>query len=161
MELIEKNTLFTEKEIDILSSLKNIISNDLNLNDYDTLKLSFSPMHSELNKFYLRSDEIVDSEWYNNDEVFVSVTTVHSAKGLEWNNVIIPGMAQDSFPRWYPDNETKDKEIPNELKKFYVACTRSKENLYLTRPKNMTIKSKKNGQYYTFPRDVSMFVNNL
>ena len=161
LEVIEKNTIFTEKEIDILSSLKNIISNDLNLNNYDTLKLSFSPMHPELNQFYLRSDEIVDSEWYNNDEIFVSVTTIHSAKGLEWSNVIIPGMAQDSFPRWYPDDETKDKEIPNELKKFYVACTRSKENLYLSRPKNMTIKSKKNGQYYTFPRDVSMFVSNL
>gem|GEM_PF-2148767 len=158
---IEDNNLFTEKEIDILGNLKNIIENDLNLNDYDALKLSFSPMHPELNKFYLRSDEIVDSEWYNDDDIFVNVNTVHSAKGLEWNNVIIPGMAQDSFPRWYPDDETKDKEIPNELKKFYVACTRSKENLYLTRPKNVKIKSKKNGKYYTFERDVSMFVSNL
>jgi len=161
ISLVKKEKIFLEKDIEMLDNLKDIILNDLTLDNYDNLKLSFSPTHSKLNIFYTRSDEIVESEWFNNGESFVSVTTVHSAKGLEWNNVIIPGMAQDSFPRYFPDNESREKEMPNELKKFYVACTRSKENLYLTRPKEVTVKSKKNGQYYTFPRDISIFINKL
>lgn len=161
ISLVKKKKIFPEKDIEILGNLKDIILNDLTLDNYDNLKLSFSPNHPKLNTFYTRSDEIVESEWFNNDKAFVSVTTVHSAKGLEWNNVIIPGMAQDSFPRYFKDNESREKEMPNELKKFYVACTRAKENLYLTRPKKVTIKSKKDGKYHTFSRDISMFVKNL
>ena len=161
ISLVKKKKIFPEKDIEILGNLKDIILNDLTLDNYDNLKLSFSPNHPKLNTFYTRSDEIVESKWFNNDKAFVSVTTVHSAKGLEWNNVIIPGMAQDSFPRYFKDNESREKEMPNELKKFYVACTRAKENLYLTRPKKVTIKSKKDGKYHTFSRDISMFVKNL
>lgn len=161
ISLVKKRNIFLEKDIEMLTNLKDIVLNDLTLDNYDNLKLSFSPMHPKLNIFYTRSDEIVESEWFNTGEAFVSVTTVHSAKGLEWSNVIVPGMAQDSFPRYFPDNESREKEMPNELKKFYVACTRSKENLYLTRPKEVTVKSKKNGQYYTFPRDISIFINKL
>lgn len=159
--LTKKKNIFLEKDIDMLSKLKDIILNDLTLDNYDNLKLSFSPMHPKLNIFYTRSDEIVGSDWFDNNDAFVSVTTVHSAKGLAWDNVIIPGMAQDSFPRYFPDHESREKEMSNELKKFYVACTRAKKNLYLTRPKEVTVKSKKNGQHYTFPRDVSIFVNQL
>jgi len=161
ISLIKKKSIFFDKDIEMLDNLKDIILNDLTLDYYDNLKLSFSPMHPKLNIFYTRSDEIVESEWFDNDEPFVNVTTVHSAKGLEWSNVIIPGMAQDSFPRYFTDNESREKEMPNELKKFYVACTRSKENLYLTRPKEVTVKSKKNGQYYTFSRNISIFINKL
>ena len=161
ISLVTKRNIFIEKDIEMLENLKDIILNDLTLDNYDNLKLSFSPMHPRLNIFYTRSDEIVESEWFNTDDAFVGVTTVHSAKGLEWHNVIIPGMAQDSFPRYFPDNESREKEMPNELKKFYVACTRSKENLYLTRPKEVTVKSKKNGKYYTFSRDISIFINKL
>ena len=161
INLIEKYKLFKEDSLNIFHLFKETVDNDLTLDDYDKLKLSFSPMHPSLNKFYMRSDEIVDSEWYNDDNIFISIATIHAAKGLEWDNVIIPGMAQDSFPRWYSDNETKEKEIPNETKKFYVACTRTKENLYLTRPKKVTIKSKKNGKFYTFPREKSIFLNYL
>lgn len=161
ISVVKKKNILLEQDIEMLDNLKDIILNDLTLDNYDKLKLSFSPMHPKLNIFYTRSDEIVESEWYSNDKAFISVTTVHSAKGLEWDNVIIPGMAQDSFPRYFPDNESREKEMPNELKKFYVACTRSKENLYLTRPKEVTVKSKKNGQYYTFSRDISVFLNNI
>ena len=158
--LVDNEIMFDDKVIEEFTDLKLIIENDLLLDNYDKFKLSFSPNHPELGKFYSRSDEIVQSECEDSSN-FVTVTTIHSAKGLEWDNIIIPGMAQDSFPRWFADEKTKQEELPNELKKFYVACTRAKSNLYFTRPKNVTIKSKKNGQYYTFERAVSIFMKGL
>ncbi len=160
--LITKEQIFHQKVLELFYSFKKIIENDLILDDHDKLKFAFNPKHSEFAQFYSRSDEIVKSDYYEGDsDDFVRVTTVHSAKGLEWDNVIIPGMSQESFPRWIKDEDVRKKEVPNEVKKFYVACTRSKENLYLTRPKSVTIKSKKNGQYYTFDRGISEFVLRL
>lgn len=160
IDFVTTEKIFDEQAVENFVSLKRIIENDLTLDIYDNFKLSFSPNNPKLVQFYLRSDEIVKC---NNEDSsnFITVTTIHSAKGLEWNNVFIPGMAQDSFPRWFQDEKIKDEELPNELKKFYVACTRSKVNLYFTRPKIVTIKSKKNGQYYTFSRDISVFMRGL
>ncbi|MCK5537795.1 MAG: ATP-dependent helicase [Bacteroidales bacterium] len=157
---MNKEKIFDDKILELYYSFKMIIENDLTLDNYDKLKLAFTPNHPEFAQFYSRSDEIVSCE-NEDDSNFVTVTTVHSAKGLEWDHVIIPGMAQDSFPRWFPNEDERKKELPNEMKKFYVACTRSKENLYLTRPKSVTIKSKKNGQYYTFERGISKFIYRL
>ena len=163
MELTKKERLYNEEVLELFDRFKTIIENDLTLDNYDKLKLAFSPNHPEFSTFYSRSDEIVVSEFFKDKSDFVTVSTVHSAKGLQWDNVIIPGMAQDSFPRWFADDEEKRKELPNEMKKFYVACTRSKSNLYFTRPKRITIKSKKNGEweYYTFDRSISEFVASL
>lgn len=155
-----KENIFDNNIISTYIKLQMVIENDLLLDNYDKFKLSFSPNHPELEQFYSRSDEIVKCDFAEEND-FVTVTTIHSAKGLEWANVIIPGMAQDSFPRWFSDEKTKAEELPNELKKFYVACTRSKSNIYFTRPRNVTIKSNKNGQYYTFARDISIFLKDL
>jgi len=54
----------------------------------------------------------------------VSISTIHAAKGLEWEHVIVMGMNQEMFP-------TGDN-IEEERRLFYVACTRAKENLILT-----------------------------
>lgn len=156
---IEKK-LFDEETLEKYYSFKHILENDLTLDNYDKLKLSFTPTHPGFVQFYSRSDEIVPCE-YEDENNFVTVTTVHSAKGLEWDNVIIPGMSQESFPRWFPNEEEREKEFPNEVKKFYVACTRAKQNLYFTRPKQMEIYSKKWNRYYTFDKSISEFVAGL
>ncbi len=158
--LVTKEEIFDQKVLELFYSFKMIIENDLTLDNYDKLKLAFTPNHPEFVQFYSRSDEIVPCE-LEDESNYVTVTTVHSAKGLEWDNVIIPGMAQDSFPRWFPNDDERQKELENEKKKFYVACTRSKKNLYLTRAKSVTIKSKKNGKYYTFDRGISEFIARL
>ena len=156
----EKEKLFDDKTLEKYYSFKIIIENNLTLDNYDKLKLSFTPNHPEFVQFYSRSDEIVPCE-HEDDSDFVTVTTVHSAKGLEWDNVIIPGMSQDSFPRWFKDEEERKKEFSNEVKKFYVACTRSKQNLYFTRPKTVKVYSKKWNKHYTFKKPVSEFIAGL
>ena len=156
-----KEKKLLEKFQDDFEKLLKIIQEDSNLNDYDSFRFAFSPTHPKLNIFFQKTDEIVESEYYDNDDKFVTISTIHGAKGLEWDEVIIPGMSQDSFPRYYKEISTQQKEMPNEWKKFYVACTRAIENLYFTRAKKISIKSKKDGNIYIFDKDKSIFLNLL
>lgn len=167
---IGQKNIFDDSLIDTLGELIIIIENDLTLENYEKFKLSFSPMHPTLGKFYSRSDEIVLSTYYENGHEFVTITTIHSSKGLEWNTVIIPGLSEDVFPKYFKDDpevspkENSEKRIQayhEELKKFYVACTRTKQNLYLTRAKMVTVKSNKDEKYYTFEKNKSIFVKGL
>lgn len=75
----------------------------------------------------------------------IIISTVHAAKGLEWDYVILPDMEKDSFPNWYGlcgrcknGNDcnfvmTKDieKSFFEELSVFYVAVTRAKKQVFL------------------------------
>ena len=64
----------------------------------------------------------------------VYLTTFHSAKGLEFDNVFIPFLSNDKLP----DPETVANAVSeadaysNEIKLLYVAATRSKYGLYMT-----------------------------
>ncbi len=62
----------------------------------------------------------------------VILSTVHSAKGLEWSAVFIPHLVDGLFPGSKSVGNIKDLEEERRL--FYVACTRAKEHLYLTLP---------------------------
>lgn len=79
----------------------------------------------------------------------IIISTVHAAKGLEWDYVILPDMEQDSFPNWFglcnsckcrkdcsiiitSENESKFLE---ELSVFYVAVTRARKQVFFTASK--------------------------
>ncbi|MGA0211017.1 MAG: 3'-5' exonuclease, partial [Pontimonas sp.] len=59
----------------------------------------------------------------------VTITTVHSAKGREWQVVFVVGLAEGMFPISYA---TTDEAIEEERRLFYVALTRAKDSLYLS-----------------------------
>lgn len=80
----------------------------------------------------------------------VSIMTVHQSKGLEYAAIFIPQLNKNFFPsqkvggrsiwhiinkEWISDADRFDDSIENERKLFYVAVTRSKKYLYLTRSK--------------------------
>ena len=79
----------------------------------------------------------------------VIISTVHAAKGLEWDYVILPDMEKDSFPNWFglcckckhsdDCNLVLDKNMEQsfleELSVFYVAVTRAKKQVYFTASK--------------------------
>ena len=66
------------------------------------------------------------------DERPVVLSTVHRAKGLEWRVVFIPMLCEDSFPssRVIGDPDAYEEE----RRVFYVATTRTKDELYLISP---------------------------
>ena len=64
----------------------------------------------------------------------VTISTVHSAKGLEWYAVFIPHALEGMFPS---NRATNIEEMEEERRLFYVACSRAKEELYITFPNNV------------------------
>jgi len=57
----------------------------------------------------------------------VSLMTVHNAKGLEFETVIIAGFERELFPHFLAE---RDGDISEERRLFYVAVTRAKTNLF-------------------------------
>ncbi len=66
------------------------------------------------------------------DEDYLILSTIHSAKGLEWDTVFVIHAADGNIPS---DMATgSDEEIEEELRLFYVALTRAKNHLYVCQP---------------------------
>lgn len=62
----------------------------------------------------------------------IILSTIHQAKGLEWENVFLIHLSQGSFPHVRSFQEKGGLEEERRL--FYVAATRAKKNLFLTYP---------------------------
>jgi len=62
----------------------------------------------------------------------LTLSTVHSAKGLEWSAVAIIDLVQDRFPSRHALQRAEDLEEERRL--LYVACTRAKDRLALFVP---------------------------
>jgi DNA helicase-2/ATP-dependent DNA helicase PcrA len=62
----------------------------------------------------------------------LTISTVHSAKGLEWYAVFIPFALDGLFPSIRALKNFE--ELEEERRLFYVACSRAKEQLYVTMP---------------------------
>ena len=55
--------------------------------------------------------------------------TLHSAKGLEFDAVVMMGMDQGKVPRW---DATSTEDISEARRLFYVGLTRAKEQIHMT-----------------------------
>ena len=92
--------------------------NNLGLSDY-------------LSEVSLISD--LDSDTDSGDEK-VTLMTVHSAKGLEFNTVFVVGMEENLFPSQMSSSSMR--EIEEERRLFYVAITRACRHCFLTYAKS-------------------------
>jgi len=66
------------------------------------------------------------------DDDFLILSTVHSAKGQEWQNVFVLNVADGSFPNEYATGDSKSLEEERRL--LNVAITRAKQELHLIQP---------------------------
>ncbi len=66
------------------------------------------------------------------DEDFLILSTVHSAKGQEWNSVFLLNVVDGSFPSEFATGD--DRLIEEERRLLYVAATRAKDHLHLLVP---------------------------
>jgi DNA helicase-2/ATP-dependent DNA helicase PcrA len=65
------------------------------------------------------------------------LSTIHSAKGLEWNTVFVPHLLDGLLPS--TNSLVSIEFLEEERRLFYVACTRAKERLFLTLPSQFTL----------------------
>ncbi len=72
------------------------------------------------------------------DKPQVTLSTIHSAKGLEWEHVYVISLFDGCLPSYLCEKETNvakcEEMLNDECKKFYVACTRCKGELTLSLP---------------------------
>ena len=66
----------------------------------------------------------------NEDQLILS--TIHQAKGLEWETVFVIGLCEGQFP--HAKSYGDDAQIEEERRLFYVAVTRAKKYLHLMHP---------------------------
>ncbi len=78
-----------------------------------------------------------DIDGMEDSEDSVTMMTLHSAKGLEFNTVFLVGMEEGIFPGYKSIGEPQ--ELEEERRLFYVGITRAKQYLYLTCAKMRTI----------------------
>ena len=66
---------------------------------------------------------------------FVTLSTVHSAKGLEWDNLFVIWMTDG----WFPSNRFRDEfdDLEEERRLLYVATTRARKELNFVYPVNV------------------------
>ena len=116
---------------ELVNAMEEFVSTRQEQGDEDILLADF------LSEVSLLTDQ--DTE---NDEEAEKVTlmTVHSAKGLEFNNVFVVGMEEDLFPSSMAKSEARGLEEERRL--FYVALTRARKTCIVTYAKSRF----KNGQ---------------
>ncbi len=74
---------------------------------------------------------VSDIDSYNDEDDTVVLMTIHSAKGLEFENVYLIGMEEGIFPG-SQSIYSGDEEIEEERRLAYVCITRAKSRLYIT-----------------------------
>jgi ATP-dependent DNA helicase UvrD/PcrA len=80
-------------------------------------------------------ESVAGVETGDRDEERLVLSTIHSAKGLEWQCVIVIWVVDGRFPSAY--SFLTEEELEEERRLFYVAVTRAKKHLYLTYPVNI------------------------
>lgn len=75
---------------------------------------------------------VADIDNYDENASKVALMTIHSSKGLEFENVFLVGCEENLFPSYRSIESMKDSDIEEERRLMYVAITRAKEKLYIT-----------------------------
>jgi DNA helicase II / ATP-dependent DNA helicase PcrA len=78
------------------------------------------------------ADADMSGQWSDQSER-VTLSSIHQAKGLEWQTVFVVGMADGTFPGYRAVDNLPLLEEERRL--FYVAVTRAKNELFLTFPR--------------------------
>ena len=102
-----------------------------NLEELKTVTRTFEEREGivSLEDFLYEVSLVTDVNEYQNDRNRVSLMTVHSVKGLEFDYVFIIGLEEGIFP--HINSLMNDGELEEERRLCYVAITRAKEKLYL------------------------------
>ena len=110
-----------------------------NLEEFKSITRGFEEENgtNSLEEFLYNISLVSDIEEYKNNNEAVTLMTVHSAKGLEFDNVFVIGLEETIFPH---ANSIDDvQQLEEERRLCYVAITRAKDKLWLTNAKKRMI----------------------
>ncbi len=110
-----------------------------NLEEFKSITKSFEEREGliSLEDFLLEISLISDVEEYKDDPNRVSLMTVHSVKGLEFNYVFVIGMEEGIFP--HMNSLMESSEVEEERRLMYVAITRARDDLHLVNARRRTL----------------------
>ena len=122
------NAVIDQSRIDNIKQLIQTISdwegNNVNKTIHDYLE--------EISLYTERTDHSYGAD-------FVSLMTVHSAKGLEFDNVFLAGFSDGIFPSKRAEDEGGKAALEEERRLAYVAITRAKNRLYISDARGFSI----------------------
>lgn len=80
----------------------------------------------------------------------IQIMTLHGAKGLEADNVIVAGMTDQIIPGILPDNPyDAERYVEEQRRLLYVSITRARDSLVVSWPQTMTYRDAKSNQVRT------------
>ena len=132
-----------EERIDNIKELMNDLMEYQNSHDEGSLEEYLQDI-----TLYSGQDEMEDGE-------FVSLMTVHTAKGLEYDNVFIYGFVEGTFPS-NRSIEESEEGIEEERRIAYVAITRAKKRLYVSYNNEYSFATKTFGQASRFVKEMDI-----
>lgn len=115
---------------ELVNSLQSFIENEEESILNETTGEEISTNEKTLDIFLQQISLFSDTDNLEDEKNCVSLMTIHSSKGLEFDNVFIVGMEENLFPSTL--SLTSKKETEEERRLFYVAMTRAKKTLTLT-----------------------------
>ena len=125
-ELLNEKTIEAEVRLENLEEFKSITRNFEEKNGIISLE-----------DFLMEISLVSDIEEHKNNNNVVTLMTVHSAKGLEFNNVFIIGLEEGIFP--HINSLDNNNDVEEERRLCYVAVTRAKKRLWLINAKRRTL----------------------
>lgn len=110
-----------------------------NLEEFKSITKSFEEKEGliSLEDFLMEISLVSDVEEYNDDDNRISLMTVHSVKGLEFDHVFIVGLEDGIFP--HSNSMYENSELEEERRLCYVAITRAKKDLHLVNARMRTL----------------------
>ena len=117
IEKVSKDDMDSQKRIDNLNEFLVSVGEFLNGRPAATIS------------DYLQNISLLSAESKEETDDAVTLMTMHSAKGLEFSCVFAIGIEDGKIPHY---RCTEDNQIEEERRLFYVCCTRSKDNLYIS-----------------------------
>lgn len=109
-----------------------------NLNEFKSIALAFQEKGIfSLEEFLENISLVSDKNEYKEVDDGINLMTLHSAKGLEFNDVFLVGMEEGIFP--HNRSFESESELEEERRLCYVGITRAKEHLWLMNAKKRTL----------------------
>lgn len=132
--ILEKSGI--KKELTSSKSIEDEIRLE-NLQEFKSITKNYEEEYGSatLDDFLDEMSLVSDMTEHQDGSNRISLMTIHSVKGLEFDYVFVVGMEEELFPHYNAIMDGSNSAIEEERRLCYVAITRAKKELYMTSAK--------------------------